>query len=157
MRIRHATPADIPQIRRLEEQAPMAAHWDSTQYDALFSPWAAPRTVFVATGESDDSAIAGFLVARCLADEWEIENVVVGLGFRRQGIGSRLVGELLHQAGTAGASALLLEVRESNLPAVRLYESIGFKPEGRRQAYYQNPSEDALLFRLWLQSCDKMP
>ncbi len=143
-------------MRRLEEQAPTAAHWDSTQYDALFLPGAAPRTVFVATHESDDTSIAGFVVARCLADEGEIENVVVDIRFRRQGIAARLVGEVLRQARIAGASSLLLEVRDSNLAAVRLYESMGFRQDGRRKSYYQNPPEDALLFRFWLQSCDKI-
>ena len=51
---------------------------------------------------------------------------------------------------------VLLEVRESNTPARRLYEKLGFALEGRRPGYYQDPGEDALLFRLMLQLCDKI-
>ena len=61
---------------------------------------------------------------------------------------SSLVRELLAEARAAGAASVILEVRESNRPALRLYESIGFKPEGRRKNYYQDPAEDALLYRI---------
>jgi ribosomal-protein-alanine N-acetyltransferase len=58
------------------------------------------------------------------------------------------VRELLAQARAAGALSVVLEVRESNLLAARLYENIGFKSEGRRKSYYQGPTEDAMLYRL---------
>lgn len=45
-----------------------------------------------------------------------------------------------------GAKRIFLEVRETNLPALRLYERLGFKPAGRRPGYYTNPPADALLF-----------
>ena len=43
--------------------------------------------------------------------------------------------------------ALLLEVRVSNAPAIRLYEKLGFVQVGRRPRYYTNPREDALILR----------
>jgi ribosomal-protein-alanine N-acetyltransferase len=53
---------------------------------------------------------------------------------------------LLDQAERAVASKIFLEVRESNLPARRLYEKHGFHETGRRRGYYQNPAEDAILY-----------
>ena len=157
MRIRRATSADIPQIRKLESQAATAAHWTQAQYDSLFSPTAPARVVFVATLEPTESQVLGFLVARRLAEEWEIENVVVDETARRQGIASALIGKLVNQARASDSASLTLEVRETNRPALQLYEKIGFTREGRRQDYYHNPKEDALLLRLPLQACDKFP
>jgi ribosomal-protein-alanine N-acetyltransferase len=62
------------------------------------------------------------------------------------GIGSALVQELAKRAQRESVSAILLEVRESNLPARRLYEKQGFREVGRRRNYYADPSEDAILY-----------
>ena len=100
--------------------------------------------------------MAGFVVARSLGSEWEIENVVVAGERRRSGIGSALMQALLQNLRSSGVAGVLLEVRESNTAARRLYEKLGFALEGRRRGYYQDPVEDALLFRLMLQLCDKI-
>ena len=156
LRIRRATPADIPYIRELEQHCETAAHWTASQYDVLFSPDAPSRLALVAIGDSTTQPIQGFLVARCLPDEWEIENIVVDPGNRQRGIGRSLVQGLLSEARRTGIASIILEVRESNRPAMRLYENIGFKQEGRREDYYQYPAEDAILFRFLLQTYDKI-
>jgi [ribosomal protein S18]-alanine N-acetyltransferase len=155
--VRPATTADILQMHRLEQQAPSAAHWSSVQYESLFVADSPARIVLVAADNPTSLEVLGFLVARCLPDECDIENLVVAPGSRRKGIGSSLVRALLTRACGRGARALILEVRESNTAARRVYENIGFKPEGRRRAYYQHPTEDALLYRFPLQICDKIP
>ena len=154
VRIRRATSADIPQIRKLEEQAATAAHWTQAQYESLFSSQPPARVVLVATNDPT-ALVLGFVVARCLPDQWEIENIVVDEAARQRGLASSLTRELVSQARVAGAASLLLEVRESNQSALQLYESIGFILEGRRKAYYHRPTEDALLFRFSLQSRNK--
>ncbi len=156
-RIRRAIPADLPDIRRLEAQAMTAAHWNSSQYEALFAAEGAKRIALVVVSESGDESVVGFLVARQLSEEWEIENIVVDENERQTGVGSALVRHLAAEAAASGAVSLLLEVRESNIPARRLYEKIGFTAEGRRKSYYQSPEEDAIPYRLPLQSCDKIP
>lgn len=145
MLIRPATPADIVSMRALEQQAETAAHWPEREYDALFSPDAPKRIALVAAEPAE--VVAGFLIARCAVDEWEIENVVVAAPLRRAGIGRALVDELLWRAQENHLTAVLLEVRESNTPARRLYEKAGFSEVGRRTAYYRDPSEDALLLK----------
>ena len=70
------------------------------------------------------------------------------LGGEHLGVGSALVRELVREAGRSGAAAVLLEVRESNAGARRLYEKIGFSEIGRRPDYYRNPPEDALLLKI---------
>jgi ribosomal-protein-alanine N-acetyltransferase len=156
LRILRATPADILRIRQLEQSAATAAHWNSLQYESLFSTDPLPRLIFVAADDSDVETIRGFLVARCLPDEWEVENVVVAERCQRSGIATSLIRELQAEARAKGVGSIMLEVRESNQPALRLYETIGFKRDGTRKDYYQFPTEDAILFRFVLQTCDKI-
>ncbi len=146
--IRHATPDDLPLIRTLEQQTETAAHWSSREYEALFSPEAPRRVVLIATDEADTSSLRGFIIARCGVDEWEIENVVVAPEQQRRGLGSALVGHLLHEARESGITSVLLEVRPSNTTARRLYEKMGFSEVGRRPGYYREPAEDALLLKI---------
>ena len=146
--IRPATADDVPLMRALEQQAEGAAHWAEREYDALFAPDAPPRIALVAVSESGATQLYGFVIARCAVDDWEIENVVVAREHRRLGIATKLMRELLTQAHVGGATSVLLEVRESNLAARRLYEKLGFSQQGRRSNYYREPTEDALLLRI---------
>jgi len=135
-------------MRELEQNCETAAHWSAAQYDVLFAANAQARVALIAADEFPSAPVMGFLIARCLPEEWEIENIIVDAQQRQRGIGTSLVRKLLADAGAAGVESAVLEVRESNRPALRLYESIGFKPEGRRKNYYRHPDEDALLYRL---------
>ena len=92
--------------------------------------------------------IVGFVVVSCATDEWELENIVVSAEHRRQGVASRLLEGVVARARADEGSAVLLEVRASNVAARRLYEMLGFQQDGYRRAYYRNPREDAFLFRL---------
>lgn len=74
-----------------------------------------------------------------------INNVAVAPFFRGQGIGRRLVAALMEKAQKLSLNELTLEVRETNLPARKLYESLGFAPAGRRKGFYAHPAEDAIL------------
>lgn len=134
----------------------MAARWSDTQYSSLFpKEGLGSRVVLVAEYGRleqlrDRATIAGFVVARHAAAEWELENIVVAEEFRGKGIGTRLVQQLLTQAQRANGDLVFLEVRESNTPARRFYEKLGFQETGRRKAYYSNPTEDAILYRRML-------
>jgi [ribosomal protein S18]-alanine N-acetyltransferase len=141
--IRSAALNDVPAILAIEEQAPSAAHWTREQYYQLVS-----SGVVLAAEEAGE--LCGFVCAQAGAGEWEIENVVVAAGFLRRGIASELTRALIQRAKNEAASALLLEVRESNLAARGLYEKHGFREVGRRRAYYKDPVEDAILYTLRL-------
>ena len=146
MSLRPATPADLPQLLAIERASPTAAHWPEDEYRRLFdADQPAPRLALVA--EQDDSVI-GFVVARGVAGEWELENLVVAASARNRGFGSLLVQALLYRLSALSAAAVFLEVRESNHTARRLYERHEFFQSGRRRAYYQDPPEDAVLYRL---------
>jgi ribosomal-protein-alanine N-acetyltransferase len=143
--IRPATVADLPAMMSLEKHSATAAHWSAEQYADLFGGSSPGR---VALTVLEDSRVQGFVIARVLGDEWEIENIAVAGPARRRGLGTRLLGELLDMARSRGATAMFLEVRESNQAARALYEKWAFLESGRRRTYYQDPQEDAILYRL---------
>jgi ribosomal-protein-alanine N-acetyltransferase len=143
--IRSAALNDVPAILALEQSAPGAAHWTSEQYNKLVDS----GVVLVAEQAVEKTGKpCGFVCAKAVAGEWEIENVAVSAELLRRGIANELVRELIHRATNDAASAILLEVRESNLPARRLYEKHGFRKVGRRLLYYRDPVEDAILYAL---------
>jgi ribosomal-protein-alanine acetyltransferase len=134
-----ATLEDIPAILSMEKQAASAAHWTQEQYLELVRA----GTVLLA---EEDGKGCGFLCAKAVVGEWEIENVVVDVRVRRRGIADALLRELLRRVQILGGSAIWLEVRDSNLPARRLYEKNRFVERGRRSGYYREPIEDAVLY-----------
>lgn len=143
----------IPEMVRLERQSPTAAHWSEAQYGRLFQPKEDVnfRLALVAerpgTGQPDaPPAVLGFLIARHLAPEWELENIVVAPEVRGQRIGTRLMEDLLARAEQTNSQLVFLEVRESNTSARALYEKLGFQQTGRRKSYYSNPVGDAILY-----------
>lgn len=92
--------------------------------------------------------IVGYLGMWKILDEGHITNVAVRPEFRRRGLARRLLQDLTDYALSVGIRSLTLEVRVSNTPAIKLYESFGFKVEGRRKHYYADNNEDALI--MWL-------
>jgi [ribosomal protein S18]-alanine N-acetyltransferase len=131
----------------LEKHAATASHWSVRQYEGLFSENAPVRVALVI---EEGNAIQGFLAARAVEREWEIENIAIAGPARRRGLGSRLMGEFLDLARERGGESVFLEVRESNRAGRALYEKWAFVEAGRRNGYYREPSEDAVVYRLSL-------
>ena len=154
MQIRPLIEADLPLIRAWMRDAPEAPVWSDVDLAGLLAmPPADQRRVRKAwTAEQGRSAKAGFAVATALcipgmAAECELEFVLAPPETRRQGIGRMLIDTVVAWARDLGASEIRLEVRESNAPALRLYEACGFVVAGRRPGYYADPAEDAVLMR----------
>jgi len=89
--------------------------------------------------------IIGYVGYQRVLDEGHITNLAVHPDFRRHGIGRKLVEKSVEEAKSSGLKSLILEVREKNTAAQKLYESLGFSNVGRRKGYYQEPVEDAIL------------
>ncbi|HUJ95697.1 MAG TPA: GNAT family N-acetyltransferase [Terriglobales bacterium] len=149
--IRSAVRADVPAIMALEKHAATAAHWSLTQHLAVFDDASPNRLALVIEiTEEDDArpALHGFLIARAVGADWELENIAISGSARRRGLGTRLLGEFLDQVRAQSATSVFLEVRESNLAARKLYEKWAFVETGCRPNYYQDPAEAAILYRL---------
>ena len=95
----------------------------------------------------DGDRIAGYVGSQTVLDESDMMNVAVHPDYRRQGIGQALVTALVETLKEWGSHCLTLEVRASNVPAIGLYQKMGFMEAGRRRNYYRNPKEDALILR----------
>lgn len=138
--IRPAQEADLGGLVAIERIA-FTDPWSRTDFaDCLRLGW----PIYIA--ENGGSAV-GYIVGRAVVDQGEILNLGVTLAARRRGIGTALVRRLLEDFARRGVVSAFLEVRESNLPAQRLYESFGFTEVGRRPRYYQRPTEDAVVLR----------
>jgi ribosomal-protein-alanine N-acetyltransferase len=132
--IRQGTAADLAAAARLQALAPEAAQWAPADYLAYDFRVA-----------SCGAAVAGFAAARVVdGAETELLNLAVEPGFRRRGIATMLLRDLV----TRHPGAVFLEVRESNTGALAFYQALGFREVARRRGYYSTPPEGAVVMKL---------
>lgn len=93
-----------------------------------------------------DECVVGLVSGYFAADEADITSVAVDSGYRRRGIAELLMAEFEKQLPEY-VSEMFLEVRESNFPAISLYEKCGFEKLNLRRNFYDNPVENALVMR----------
>ena len=93
----------------------------------------------------ENQTVCGYIGSQTVLDETDMMNIAVHPECRRRGIATALIAELVHQLRERGSHILRLEVRESNAPAIALYEAMGFTRLGLRKNYYRNPKENALI------------
>jgi [ribosomal protein S18]-alanine N-acetyltransferase len=152
VRVRPGVASDVHRLAEIAGRSATAAQWRREEYERLFAPEVAnaqaPTNARALLVVEQDGQVMGFIVGRAVAGEWEIENVAISGSARRRGLGSHLLGEFLNLVRARGGREIFLEVRESNRAARELYEKWAFEEAGRRKDYYQNPTEDALVFRL---------
>ena len=138
--------AHIPAAAELEKLC-FSAPWSEGM---LLGELNNPLSHYVAIIEG--GALIGYAGMQAVLDEGYIANIAVHPDFRRQGAARAVMDELFRFARARELSFLTLEVRESNLPAIALYESFGFEKVGRRRRYYKLPTEDALLMTRFLRT-----
>ena len=105
-----------------------------------------PNHVFLAA--MDGEQVAGYVGMMYVLDEGYISNVAVAPAMRRRGVARALLDALVERSRALELAFLTLEVRESNAPAITLYESCGFQRVGLRKNYYKSPTEHAILMTL---------
>jgi len=128
--LRPAIPTDLPAIAEIQAACPEASQWNPSDY-FNYNCWVAER-----------DRLCGFVVTRQTAPgENEILNLAVAPDCRRGGVGRALLDAALE----AAPGAWFLEVRESNVGAIRLYENAGFQVCGKRPAYYSDPCEAGIV------------
>lgn len=92
----------------------------------------------------------GLAAVTLLGETTELESLLVHTASRRHGLGLLLCKGWLQWAEAEGAQTALLEVRAGNAGALRLYRGLGFREQGRRLRYYQQPPDDAVMMALSL-------
>jgi len=95
-----------------------------------------------------DNRLVGMLILWMIVDEAHIATIATHPDYRRLGIAGRLLVEALNSAYREGAESALLEVRAGNKAAIKMYDGFGFEAVGRRERYYKDNYEDAVLMTL---------
>ncbi len=114
-------------------------------------PWSADalnlflKEEAVAFAALENGDLLGYIGMLLAPGEGQILNLAVFPKARRRGVAKGLVARLIAEAAARGLGSLSLEVRVSNAPAIRLYESFGFGVAGLRKNFYRHPAEDALV------------
>lgn len=138
-----ARPADIDAVFEIA-QAAFTLPWPREELALELSrPYSALRVL----RPSADERIAAFLNHWRLGDELQIMNVAVMPGHQRLGYARALLRDAEDAARQMRLGSIFLEVRRSNLAAIRLYESHDFAVIGVRQRYYADNFEDALVMK----------
>ena len=144
MTIIQMTSAHVPQVAQLER----VCFQDPWSEQSIASELENPLSLWLVAMEED--RLLGYVGSQTVLDETDMMNVAVDPAARRQGVARALIQELTAQLKQRGSRKLSLEVRASNLGAIRLYESLGFARLGCRPGYYRNPREDAwILGKEW--------
>jgi ribosomal-protein-alanine N-acetyltransferase len=136
-------PADVPDVVAIERATfPIPWTHDNFLHEIERNPFACNRVARSGRGN-----LEAYASTWMLSGELRINNLAVREASRGKGIGEALLRNLMELARQAGCQIASLEVRPSNLPALRLYEKLGFREAGRRRGYYTDTHEDALLMR----------
>jgi [ribosomal protein S18]-alanine N-acetyltransferase len=147
LHIRPMIEIDLPEVSAIEQKSYTFPWSENIFRDCL-------RVGYTCRALDLEGRIIGYGVMSLGAGEAHILNVCVREEFRTVGFGRRLLEHLLERAAGAGVGEAFLEVRPSNLAAIRLYQKLGFEQIGIRRGYYQAPDgrEDAIVLKLALRA-----
>jgi [ribosomal protein S18]-alanine N-acetyltransferase len=137
--VRSLVARDVEAVVAIQSACPGIAQWTMWDYDRV------ARGEMTGWISEEVGSVSGFLVARRVGSDLEILNFAVQPNKRRRGIGAALLRASLDWGKSFLSEKAILEVRASNLAALRFYERFGFQVAGRRPRYYTAPIEDALL------------
>ena len=124
--------------------------------EAFVHPWSEESLEILCTDTAigyvlmDGERAVAYGGMMCVAGEGQITNIATSPDYRRQGLGARVMDALVSTARERGFYEISLEVRESNAPAIGLYEKIGFAAMGKRPRFYTCPVEAAIVMVLSL-------
>lgn len=139
MTLREWKYTDILPISKLEEECFPEEPWS---YATLVKSFESP--VFFGTLVCEDNEILGYGGVTVAGDSADIENIAVSEAYRRNGLGTKILNELINVAQFNGAKKVFLEVRVSNYAAMLMYLKKGFVGAYTRSRYYSN-GEDCLV------------
>lgn len=145
--IRQMESGDLEQVAELEK----VCFTESWSYGLLEAGIHSPFDVYYVFEQEEK--ILGYCNLRLLAGEGEVQRIAVLPGYRRLGLARKMMEAMVDYARENSAVSISLEVRESNLPARKLYETYGFTAEAVRRGYYHNPAEDAII--MWKRDLQK--
>jgi [ribosomal protein S18]-alanine N-acetyltransferase len=139
--------SDIDELVALERELCPLDAWSAPTWWAELA--ARPRRDYVVEA-GPQGAIDGYAGVDLGGEVADVMTMAVAPGAQRRGLGRRLLDELVARAERDHAAYLMLEVRDDNVPARKLYETRGFELLNTRRRYYQPGDVDAHVLRLTL-------
>lgn len=139
---------DIPQAVFIEKEC-FSQPWSAKSFEDSLGR---TDTVFLVCEE--DGMVVGYIGMYISFEEADITNVAVLPAYRKRGCGRTLVLAAIAFAKKKQAEKIFLEVRVSNLPAISLYETLGFHNIGIRKNFYEYPHEDAYIMQIYLEAVE---
>ncbi len=139
VKIRCMEASDIESLVIMDQKI-FSNPWSKADYNRLLE-LSYSRYLVAVIGET----VIGFAGMMELAGEGDIDRVMVEPQYRGNHIAETLLTELFDIGHTDGVECYTLEVRVGNLPAIHLYEKMGFVNEGIRPNFYDDPKEDAMI------------
>lgn len=143
--IRALRPEDAGAVAEILRRSPEAVFWPETSVREVLE-W---KGVLGIANEARGQVI-GFLIGRQVRDEAEVLNLAVSHERRRRGEGGALLRAAVAEFRKRGVKRVFLEVRESNAAGIAFYKNHSFSPAGRREGYYRDPIEAAIVMEICL-------
>lgn len=141
VRIRPMTAEDIDDAALLEKENLGKEAWNGKQ---LLDALTRDDTFYLVAEKA--GRVVGMCGVQNISGDGEVTNVSVARDCRGEGIGYKMLKQLLERGRGIGIKDYTLEVRAGNEHAIRLYERLGFKSEGIRPGFYDEPKEDAAIY-----------
>jgi ribosomal-protein-alanine N-acetyltransferase len=132
----------VDQVAQLESELFAADPWSTEQFWQELAQDS--RSYLVAV---DDGAVIGYAGAFILPPDSDLQTIAVAADRRGGGLASRMLDRLTETAVAAGCTHMMLEVREDNDPALRLYERLGFERISERPQYYPDGGAAIIMRR----------
>lgn len=130
---------DISEVTTIEKEN-FSIPWSEEAFrDSLNSK----NTIYVVAVIEDK--VIGYCGIYLCPPEGNIVNVAIAKEYRRQHIGKKMLKFLFRKTKEADVTDVILEVRETNVAAIKLYENMGFEEAGIRKNFYEKPTENALI------------
>jgi ribosomal-protein-alanine N-acetyltransferase len=137
--MREMTESDLSLVIEIENRA-FTHPWPKQAFEEILSHYA--RVLLL------DGKVIGYILYHVILDEAIVLNFAIDPDLHGAGHGDFLFSESLKELRSFGSRVFYLDVRESNAPAIGLYEKYGFSKMGIRKEYYSDPTENAIVMAL---------
>lgn len=143
---------DMPEVLEIEQQA-----FEFPWSDEDFTRCLRQRNCIGMVAEIADSVVA-FMIYELHRTRLHVLNFAVARSHRRLGIGTLMMEKLISKLSPERRCQIVLEVRETNLPAQLFFRSLNFRATSVLKDFYQDTTEDAYLMQYtWREAAAAVP
>ena len=148
LRYRPVVETDLPRLMEIERAGFRHPWSEQLLRNELRNAWSV--TLAAVDGEGPLERMLGYVIFWVVHDEIHVLNVATAPEVRRRGVGRALLDRAAEHGRRKACRLVTLEVRRSNLAALALYGSLGYRQVGVRPRYYAEENEDAIVMTLEL-------